>query len=323
VSALPTGTSGSLSSLEKLCSLECVKRAADASAVVWVLDSTMACSDAAELHCNQAQADELLLQLPSAADISQRDLARLMAGVLQQCYHVFSSQNLSSSSTRTLRRPGLLQALCTMPAMEQLTSAMIQDVLQTAFMPCNRVWSVLQWLVPLMWELPGASCMQLSSMLQWLQLALARPSKEVVGALCSSLDSDATGSDLTEASIGSSGAQALLASTLPAGRGGCLSGLGAVCSLQRVRHAAVADTVASEAAATELPEAAQLTATELARLLTCVLQRCYASVGQLPSNTPAVLALLQALHSMPAMKNASCDMIQDILSTGFQLQHRL
>jgi hypothetical protein len=159
--------------------------------------------------------------------------------------------------------------------MQQLTQQMIQDVLQTAFKEQYRVWSVLRWLVPLMCQLPQAHGMQLSSVLGWLQFALARSSKEVTAALCSWLDSYAAqvgieppgngfggyvmeewcslldwdaadpGNDVgLGANFGSREAECLLAAALPTGTGGSLAGLEAVCSLPCVRLVAEARTVA-------------------------------------------------------------------------------
>lgn len=85
---------------------------------------------------------------------------------------------------------------------------MIEDVLETAFHIKSRNWAVLQRLVPLMCELPQAHCVQPSSILAWLQLALARPSQQVTAALCSWLDREATQPSIALAMAAFSGSAA-------------------------------------------------------------------------------------------------------------------
>jgi hypothetical protein len=176
---------------------------------------------------------------------------------------------------------------------------------------------VLQSLVPLMCQLPQADHMQLSSVIEWLQSALARSSQEMTAALCNWLDRNATQPGLHSAwaRFGSSEAQGLLASALPTNMGGSLPSLEAVCSLQCVRHAADAGTVAQVLSSTfayadgdlcrypaaaaglllQLPAAVAIPAAELGQVIACVLQEY--SIDAL---TEELLQHLKDIGDLPA-----------------------
>jgi hypothetical protein len=290
VSAAPVGVGGSLLGLEAVCSLKCVKCAAGARTVARVLNRVVGFIVAfgAEDQCTAA-AIQLLLQLPAAVSMPAPEVAQLLASWLPRCNH--SDQLHSSTPAVTL-----LQVLCSMPAMVHFSCEMIQDVLSTAFHSQHRVWSVLQWLVPQMCQLPQAYRMQLSSILGWLQLALKLPAHEVRAALCSCLEQHAAhpSIDSAVASFGSREAEDLLLSALPTGMRGSLSGLEAVCILECVKRMAHAKILAqvvgralsfrsgvlcsNPAAATrlllQLPAAANIAAPEVAHLISGVLQEC-------------------------------------------------
>jgi hypothetical protein len=137
-----------------------------------------------------------------------------------------------------------LGALCSMENMQHLGHEMIEHILETAFDTSNRKWVELHWLVPVMCQLPQAHRMQLSSVLGWLQLALAQPAQPVTAALCSWMESAAAHpGDGAGPGFGSGDAEELLVSALPTGTGGSLSGHEAVCSLQFARRAADSSTV--------------------------------------------------------------------------------
>jgi hypothetical protein len=176
---------------------------------------------------------------------------------------------------------------------------MIEDVLCTAYLAENRVRSVLQWLVPMMCELPQAQGMQLSSVIEWLQIVLARSSEpEVTAALCSWVEFNAAQPQPVGAAVGASfgsrEAESLLASALPTDTSGSVLSFETMCSLECIRRKADAgavvrvldstlafgseDRCSYPAAATalllQLPAAAHIPAFELARLLTGVLEQC-------------------------------------------------
>jgi hypothetical protein len=123
--------------------------------------------------------DEQLVQqclaLPAVCSAEPGQLRQLLIAVLQ----------LRGNSPSSLKP---LEALCRAPAAQGLSSQMIEDALEAAFDTSNMRWSVLRWLVPQMCQLPQAHGMQLSSILGWLQLALALPSPIVTAALGSWLE---------------------------------------------------------------------------------------------------------------------------------------
>lgn len=247
----------------------------------------------------QMKARHVLAAAQMAADL--RDEATLQQLLQHTAARVLQPAQLSQllqpvlplrGSMHAVRGP--LQALCSMQAVQQLSHKMIEDVLQAAFMV--RVWPVLLWLVPLMCQLPQAHLMQLGGVRRWLQLALDRPAQHTAAALFSWLESNAVQPSLTStvSGLNSSDAEDLLASALPTATGGSMPGLKALCSLQCVRRATDAGTVVHMLDRTftfnrvnactgpgtatklllQLPAAAHVSATELARLLECVLQHC-------------------------------------------------
>jgi hypothetical protein len=115
--------------------------------------------------------------------------------------------------------------------MQHLSHEMNEDVLKTAFDTSNRKWVELHWLVPVMCQLPQAHRMQLSSVLEWLQLSLAQAAQPVTHTLCSWMERAAAQQGDAAGDFGSREAGGLLASAIPTDSGGSLSGLGAVCSL--------------------------------------------------------------------------------------------
>jgi hypothetical protein len=243
-SALQPCKTGSRWSLESVCSLECVKRAADASTLVLVLESTLA-FEATYVRYFPAATARLLLQLPAAADIPAPDLARFTASLLQHCSQQVPAAQLRSNANPAVLKPELLKALCSMPGMQHLSSPMIQNVMQTAIDAHNRGWSALEWLVPLMCQLPQAQCVQLSSVLGWLQLALAQTLQQATAALCSWLERNAAQprDAAAGAGFGNREAEGLLVSALPTGKSGSLASLKAVCSLECVRRMTDASAV--------------------------------------------------------------------------------
>jgi hypothetical protein len=83
-SVLPTTTGGYLSGLEAVCSLQSVRRAADASIVVRMMDRAFA-YEGVQACSDPAAAAKLLLQLPAAAEVPAAELARLMARMVGHC----------------------------------------------------------------------------------------------------------------------------------------------------------------------------------------------------------------------------------------------
>jgi hypothetical protein len=175
------------------------------------------------VQLQDAGAVQQCLALPAACDPEPDHLRQLLLTVMQ----------LKGDMPTRL---GPLEALCSMQNMQHLSHQLIEDVLNTAFDASNRAWAVLHWLVPVMCQLPQARSMQLSSILEWLQLSLARPAPPVTTALCSWLNrAAAQPGDAAGRGFGSREAEALLVSALPTGMSRLLSGLEAVCSLQCVK----------------------------------------------------------------------------------------
>jgi hypothetical protein len=247
------------------------------------------------------------LALPAACDPEPDQLRQLFVAVLQ---------------LNGRKRLMPLEALGSRPNIHRLSHEMIEDVLKTAFDTSNRKWVVLQWLVPVMCHLPQAGRMQLSSILEWLQLSLAQPAQAVTTALCNLMERTAAQrGDGPGPSFGSREAEGLLVSALPTGTGGSLAGLETVCSLECVRHAADGSTVArvlnsimafivafraaghGTAAAIQLllqlPAAASMSAPELAQLLASWLPQCHwqlSPTAQLYSSSPAVTTGCWRVH---------------------------
>jgi hypothetical protein len=184
------------------------------------------------VRLQDVEAVQQCLALPAVCNSEPDQLRQLLIAALQLRASAFASV-----------KP--LFALCRAPAAQRLSSKMIEDVLEAAFDTRNRIWPVLRRLVPLMCQLPQANHMQLSSVIEWLQLALALPSPFVTAALGSWLEQYAVqpGDGSIRASFGSREAAALLVSALPTGASGSLTSLKELCSLECVKRAADASAV--------------------------------------------------------------------------------
>jgi hypothetical protein len=207
--------------------------------------------------------------------------------------------------------------------MQQLSHDMIEEVMQAAFKA--RVWSVLQWLVPLLCALPEARHMHLSKTVGCLQLAVAKPSWQVTDALCSCLHNGQaaqSGDTSAQHGLSSDEAERLLACALPTetayelppGASGSLRGFDRVCSLQCVRQAVDADAVvrllhsalcscgdaicidpmAAVQLLLQLPAAAAVPAAKHYRLIERIIQDC-----NIDKITQDVLPMLMSTCSLP------------------------
>jgi hypothetical protein len=150
--ALPLAKRGSVPGLRTICSMQCVRRVVDTSAVVRVLDSALVCRGLRA--CRQPTvAAELLLQLPAAAGIGAGDLARLCGGVVEQCdgqvceellqlllrrgslpgpEELVSLINACLQNKTDRSAAACIQLLCKHPATQQVDGSEVQQLLLDA-----------------------------------------------------------------------------------------------------------------------------------------------------------------------------------------------
>jgi hypothetical protein len=103
--AAPIAQCGSVASLRKLCSMQCVKQVVNTNAVVQLLGSALVFGGVTECR-DPAAATRALLQLPAAAAIPAGDLARMCGCVVQQCTYGDEAEEILQELQRMGSLPG-------------------------------------------------------------------------------------------------------------------------------------------------------------------------------------------------------------------------
>jgi hypothetical protein len=103
--AVPIAQCGSVASLRKLCSMQCVKQVVNTNAVVQLLGSALVFGGVTECR-DPAAATRALLQLPAAAAIPAGDLARMCGCVVQQCTYGDEAEEILQELQRMGSLPG-------------------------------------------------------------------------------------------------------------------------------------------------------------------------------------------------------------------------